>query len=274
MASILSILAVLFGGVWFLIQQSIAPLTVEIRELKERVGRAEKAVIRTDKRIEDLLSKALDRALQTGFAAKNTAHLREALEYGRFIIETARETDTSLDQRVVAEFGRRAATAQITDAEVANVAWTAASEALRYRSALNAKAAPDTSRARPLSDVTPGWKADLVFDKDTRVVLTFTGGAVPINQAAGYEDLGTKQAPDVKVGPAFLVITGPGMARLDGKRLKNVLFRDMDIWYDGGRVTMETVYFVNCTFHIRRNQRGQGFNLAVLQAPQTDFQTP
>jgi hypothetical protein len=67
----------------------------------------------------------------------------------------------------------------------------------------------------------------------------------------------------VALGPSFLVI-GTSPVVLDGLYLKRVIFKDTHIIYKGGPLTMENVYFINCTFEIQQQRQGQEFAQAVL----------
>jgi hypothetical protein len=55
-------------------------------------------------------------------------------------------------------------------------------------------------------------------------------------------------------GPAFLVVKGL-TADIDGFHLKNVIFQDMVLSYNGGTIALENVYFVNCQFRFKSNVR-------------------
>jgi hypothetical protein len=72
----------------------------------------------------------------------------------------------------------------------------------------------------------------------------------------------------VAIGPSFLVI-GTAPVVLDGLYLKRVIFTDTHIIYKGGPLTMENVFFINCTFEIQQQPQGQAFAQAVL-SPQID----
>jgi hypothetical protein len=62
--------------------------------------------------------------------------------------------------------------------------------------------------------------------------------------------------------------------KLDGYRLKNIIFKDVKVLYEGGPVEMENVYSVNCTFEVSRRPNGQSFASTVLaSSPATTFQT-
>jgi hypothetical protein len=53
--------------------------------------------------------------------------------------------------------------------------------------------------------------------------------------------------PVALYGPAYLVVKGLD-ATLDGFRLKHVVFQNMSLAYHGGPLTLDEVYFINCSF--------------------------
>jgi len=67
----------------------------------------------------------------------------------------------------------------------------------------------------------------------------------------------------VKVGRAFLILDG-GSLLLDGLYWKRIVFRNTHIVYRGGPVEMQDVYFLNCTFEVRRDAPGQQFARTLL----------
>jgi hypothetical protein len=51
---------------------------------------------------------------------------------------------------------------------------------------------------------------------------------------------------------------------LDGNFMKNVVIQDSRIVYRGGPMELENVYFVNCTFDVIDDTRGQQFAKAMF----------
>lgn len=73
------------------------------------------------------------------------------------------------------------------------------------------------------------------------------------------------------VGNAIVVLDG-GNAILDEMQMKNVVFQNVDVYYDGGPTLLTNVYFVNCTFHIKMAERSRGLAFAMLSSdPSTTF---
>jgi hypothetical protein len=60
--------------------------------------------------------------------------------------------------------------------------------------------------------------------------------------------------------------------KLDGFRLRGVVFRDLHIVYHGGPLRMDNVWFVNCTFSIDRQKPGFGLANQFLSSSETSSQ--
>lgn len=116
------------------------------------------------------------------------------------------------------------------------------------------------------------------LDDQTAVVLTVAGGAVPIEEAATYIEIGETLPPSVKLAPAMLILTGSrakgSSARLDRHIMRNVVFRDMQIVYEGGPLVLQNVRFINCRLIQAKPSKGvQEMLAAVLEPPSVDFKS-
>lgn len=156
--------------------------------------------------------------------------------------------------------------------------WNAALAFLDYRSFLNAALAPPTDKFAPLNKEHPLWTVQLNHGRPLRPGdgwKAATGREVPAESAAVLEPIGSRFNIDKKFGFEFLLVAEASAGiKLDDTRLKNIIFKDTKIIYEGGRVEMENVYFVNCTFAVTRRPNGQNFASSVLaSAPATTFQT-
>ncbi len=74
------------------------------------------------------------------------------------------------------------------------------------------------------------------------------------------------------VGPEFFLAEGISLP-LDGLRLRNVIFLNSKMIYAGGPAEMENVYFVNCTFDVRRSPKGRELFAALFASAATTFKT-
>jgi hypothetical protein len=163
-------------------------------------------------------------------------------------------------------------------------AWKTALVFLDYRSFLNSPYSPDIlAKFEPV----PGPQKPSDVDVDIVVKggpLTFdiswSHDLVPGDQAFLFQPITGLPFKPPSYSPtaprhSFLSLHNPkgtGTIRLDGMNLRNIIFRDMRITYEGGPLIMKNVYFVNCTFEIPNIRLGQKFATAVLSgAPSTDF---
>ena len=73
--------------------------------------------------------------------------------------------------------------------------------------------------------------------------------------------IGKDDNKDKPAGIGILEASGGGMV-LDGWQLRNVIFQNVHIVYNGGPLIMNNVYFVNCTFEMKADKNTQGLALA------------
>jgi hypothetical protein len=79
---------------------------------------------------------------------------------------------------------------------------------------------------------------------------------------ARMERIGTPGYGYSGYGPAFFVVKGL-TAYLDGYYLRNVIFQDMHLIYNGGPLILENVYFVRCQFQFGPDERSWNLLLAI-----------
>jgi hypothetical protein len=178
------------------------------------------------------------------------------------LLADARERSISISPAVIQEAGATFVQAGLSDPG----AWDVAMHLLNYKSFLTSI---DVNSPLP-----PGIKLE-----HTQYILPKQN----FLQQPTMNAIGGSKAPDlpevrkldaanpnesVALGPSFLVIS-TGSLMLDGLYLKRVIFKDTHIIYKGGPLTMENVYFINCTFEIQQERQGQEFAQAVL-SPRLD----
>ncbi len=188
------------------------------------------------------------------------------------MLNTAKKEGTKLDPKVITSAGQAFISAGVDsgDPDV----WQTGLAFLDYRSFLNSALAPPTDKFTPRDKQHIPWKFTLPITalKPDEVGRLRTGKAAPADRAAVFDIIGSRQNVDEKIGFEFLLINVPSI-KLDGYRLKNIVFTDTKIIYDGGRVEMENVYFVHCTFEISKRANGKNFASSVLASePATTFQ--
>ncbi len=65
----------------------------------------------------------------------------------------------------------------------------------------------------------------------------------------------------------------PNGVKLDGLYLRNIRIFDSKIYYFGGPVLLENVYFSNCEFVLAAKKNSKGFALAALQSTSVNFES-
>ena len=193
-------------------------------------------------------------------------------------ITNAQRTKRHLEPTLIAGLGNDVlAFTNSSDQEISTLAWNTAIQLADYRTILNrevAKSRVESAKAAA--------KRGTDFDMEARVLdptnVTFgiaydQNKTVPFDQAARYERLGN---PLLRrdFGRPFYIASGKGVELLlDGHYLKNVIFHDAQISYQGGPLVMENVYFVNCTFHVQPSPNARQLTIAVLNSTSITFDT-
>jgi hypothetical protein len=173
------------------------------------------------------------------------------------LLVAARQKSIPLSPLVIQEAGTNFVQAGKSDSG----AWDVAMRFLDYKSFLNSV---DVNSPLP-----PGTRVDethYTFPKKNyrtlpRMVQFGASRApnIPVIRELNAPSLNQ----NVGIGPSFLVLIGGDLV-LDGLYLKQIIIRDAHVIYKGGSLTMENVYFINCTFDIQQEPQGQAFALAVL----------
>jgi hypothetical protein len=198
------------------------------------------------------------------------------------VLQEARKNGAKLDANAVQQSGK----AFIDAVSKEPATWDVALDFLNYRSFLNEPYSPDLQTKFTLAQGPKRQPSDQDFYMSVKPPLTFDiswpDELVPISQAFIFQPIGGLpfQRPGLSTKTQdhpFMMVHNPkgaGSIRLDGMHLRNVIFRDMRISYNGGPLIMKNVYFVNCTFEISHNPTGQKLATAILsKAPATDFTT-
>jgi len=191
------------------------------------------------------------------------------------ILSAAKKEGTKFEPDLITDAGKQFISIGVSSSNPD--VWNAALAFLDYRSFLNAALAPATDKFAPIDKEPPGWAIHYNFGRPlipSDGWKVTTGRLVPAESAAVLEPIGSRLNLDKKSGFEFLLVAEVSAGfKLDGYRLKNIIFKDIKIIYEGGRVKMENVYFVNCTFEVSRRPNGQNFASSVLaSAPATTFQ--
>ena len=146
-------------------------------------------------------------------------------------------------------------------------AWVAALAVLDYKSFANQQAA-----SIPVVGIPAIYTHYRLAIPTGMKAPTFrVSGNVPEGSAARFNPIGDDRNYGQPKGNAFIFGEGGNVA-LDGMQLRNVVLRNVKIFYGGGPLIMENVYFVNCTFEMQRAKNT--FELAesiISPEPATTF---
>lgn len=192
------------------------------------------------------------------------------------ILDEAKKSGTRFDPKIIITAGQEFISAGISSSDPD--IWKTALAFLDYRSTANTVGAATTNEFTP-ADKQKRYEWQGIFPvngKNANFIFAH-GKVVSADKAAVFEPIEKRLNIGKTVGSEFTLLGGstgfPGGWKLDGYRMKNVIFKDTEITYEGGPVDMQNVYFVNCTFHVAKKPNGKNFASTVLaSAPATTFQ--
>lgn len=92
----------------------------------------------------------------------------------------------------------------------------------------------------------------------------------PSDGAALYKIGEPDPNKDKRAVPQYILIKG-SVASLDGYIIRNVIFRESHIIYQGGSIVMEGTYFVRCAFDVSLSSEGQRFSHTLLTSVPVQF---
>jgi hypothetical protein len=243
------------------LQQSVEKIDTKVQTTNDKLDALGQRVSRIEGKLEGLKLQSLS------IQPNKRVNAMQASE----ILNTAKKEGTRIDPKVITVAGQEFISAGVgsSDTDV----WKTGLAFLDYRSFLNSALAPPTDKFKPRARQPLPWKFQLPLGalKPDEVGGLRTGETVPAERAAVFETIGSRLNVDEKVGFEFLLIRVSSI-KLDGYRLKSIVFTDTKIIYEAGRVEMENVYFVNCTFEISKRANGKNFASSVLASePATTF---
>ena len=245
------------------LQSAIEKINGKLQSTTDKLDTLGQRVAKMEGKLEILKIQSLATQPQKGGNAKKTSE----------ILNAAKKEGTKFEPDLITDAGKQFIS--IGGSSSNPDVWNAVQAFLDYRSFLNANLAPPTDKFAPLDkDPLPWAFFWQIKTQPTKANVTFTTGErAPAERAAVMEAIGSPLNVNEKFGHEFLRISGSATFGLDGLRMKNIIFKDIKIAYEGGKVEMENVYFVNCTFEVTRRPNGQNFASSVLaSAPATTFQ--
>ncbi len=182
----------------------------------------------------------------------------QSAEQVKQIVQKAVKQGERIDSTVVSEAG-----AKFVDASKnAPEAWDAAIALINYKSFLDASL-PGVPVTRETQWVPPTtYNIAVPYKGAARTEIAVMEAATG-DQAARLDYIGVDQNAGKPIGNQYIVAEG-GNALIDNVHMRNVIWVNVHIYYRGGPVIMENVYFLNCTFTVDLAPRGQEFAKAFL----------
>jgi hypothetical protein len=181
------------------------------------------------------------------------------------VLRAARLNNVRFDSDTIANAGQRFIGATKGNPD----AWKTVLEFLNYRSYLNSVTVP-LGPQEPLSaSITAHYK----FSKNN-VPEVRSMRAIGTSKPGHAAELGNLPQVNLNeglpVGPSLLVLDAPTVI-LDNLYAKNIIIIHSHIIYRGGPLALDNVYFLNCTFEIERQPRGQELAGKILAGTVTNF---
>jgi hypothetical protein len=193
----------------------------------------------------------------------NPSDSRNAEDAGRILAE-ARRAKIKIPTEAVQEVGERFVHAPSPDPNI----WAIALALVSYKSSLNY--APINADWWTIkSRFRVNYFRGMVENGKRSEISAF--GQVPIDQAAVVRLIGSRlKAPQEQYGNRFVVLHD-GDVLLNSMELRHVIIANARVVYTGGKVIMQEVYFVNCTFDFPRQPDMQSLASVILQKPTVDL---
>jgi hypothetical protein len=275
-------IAVIFGGLitWYLPKEFDSTRIQISGDTTKQLGPLSQDIAVLKSQIASIIPQLMNEKLK----AKGVG-LKDALESVASIAKDARIKRLETDPNAVGQVGKNVLRIGETTPEFANAAWQTTAELLDYHSFLNSTAIPDLSSAIPVTS------APVPFDVGMtgRAIPPYAGypyPAIPVNIQVQYigpisstetsallEPLGTNAATRrAQQGPKYYVIRGKGFEfSLDDYRMRNVIFLNSSIAYEGGPTAMQNVYFVDCTFKFKPTPDWKRLGETLFSKASVDF---
>jgi hypothetical protein len=279
----LPVVAVVTGIIIYIVHAEIGPLrtdlaslTVQLASAKDDISKLKDDGKNTNARIDNMLSDALKRAFPV--PAAGVKPTKQQINAASRILELARAEQANIDPVVLKNVGENVA-ALTTKPQLATVAWDGLNQAVSYRSFLNKDYVPKFSDLTEITgtedyspDVNLSGPGSSGVMSGHALSVWYAGGHQPDKQSARMELLSKPRAHGSGIG-FFIIDGGTSAIGLDGIYMKNVIVRNAVVDYDGGPIKLENVYFVNCTFRLKRTPAVRDFGTRMLQAAAISFDT-
>ena len=85
-----------------------------------------------------------------------------------------------------------------------------------------------------------------------------------------YAPIGVDLNPNNIATHQYLKVTG-GSVVLDGHHIRNVIFIDVHVVYNGGPLILDAAVFINCRFTVKQSEPGEQFVARSLDSESVTF---
>lgn len=188
-----------------------------------------------------------------------TGSIKEA----QTVLRSAQNSKVQLATDTIAETGKR-----FVDATKSNPgAWDAVVAFLNYRTYLNSITVPMPPQLQNVTALT-SYK---IPAENGRIGVMKTSGVSKYPDVAQFRLITASDLnAQLGVGPSYILLESSDI-KLDGLYVQRMIFINSHISYRGGPVSLDNVYFLNCTFDIDRRPNGQELTKKMLAGPITNF---
>lgn len=248
------IAAAIFGSIKYIVNSEVSGMANDITTIKNTLQPLPEAIHSLDIRITKLETRWDDLRLET-LSQKPVS--KETVGAVRQVLDEARSASLALPAESIRSTGIKFVDASQKSPD----AWDAVTALLEYRSYLSLLNVPMNTSLNRLEATNYQIPAKNILSVPKPSELRIPSESPNIPEMRALDAPSENQ--NVKVGPAFLVIDG-GSLLLDGVYWRRIVFRNTHIVYRGGPVQMQDVYFLNCSFEVRRDASGQQFAITLL----------
>jgi hypothetical protein len=203
------------------------------------------------------------------------SQFQKALPELKAVLQTATESKAPVSRDDLSAVGRRTLDLVKSGTGESNLAWETMTTLLQYRSALNILPPPIK-----LENATPAPAGSVLHtqyhtpDKQGQPEPSMSVfGVVPRDQAAILDTIGVDLNAQQNLGNEFVILRG-GTVQLDGFQMRSVVLVNAHVIYEGGPVILQNVYFLNCTFEIKRNENSETLSARLMEPAPTDYNLP
>jgi len=202
-------------------------------------------------------------ALRTSRAADAPAN-KENIAEAKEILKDARQNKVLISSDVVKQSGNNFIDAALREP----AAWDTVLDFLNYRAYLNSVTVP-LGQQVPVKDFSTHYQIPMENMPTIESMET-----IGVSKLPDVAQIGALSAPNLNknlaAGASLILLDAPTVV-LDGLYAKKVVFRNSHIIYRGGPVVLDNVYFLDCTFEIKNQTKGQEFARIILSGPSTNF---